>query len=301
MQPSVGLFNAIRPATLRAVCERADTHACNTRYHSVGSADLHLALDRGRGPVLADRLQRGQYAQPGRGDDRRVPLPYYGAAVTADTFTVAEPWRHRRVAGDFDPPHPVSRKRHRSIHLSECVLANGAQAVVAHGPRYFAHNPVDSKRRTRRYRRHRSASGRTSHPQASGSGGCKRRGSQLRPDPIDCNGNGRPTACGHSGGRPYGSRQAARDFGRWPNTDCGAGENHNAALRLVFRRPTNEPSKPLARVPLTARQLRPTCGAKPRTLFTVYAVIVASCQGSPLCSSGITRPVKFTYATNRRR
>src|SRR5215468_4623998 len=25
----------------------------------------------------------------------------------------------------------------------------------------------------------------------------------------------------------------ARDFGRWPNTDCGAGENHNAALRLV--------------------------------------------------------------------
>src|SRR6476660_6913386 len=61
--PVVGLFETIRPATFAPGLQRTDTHARDTRHHSAGSADLHLALDRSRGPVLADRLQCSEHAQ----------------------------------------------------------------------------------------------------------------------------------------------------------------------------------------------------------------------------------------------
>src|SRR5665647_3770209 len=52
-----GLFKAMRPASFRPPSEWANTHARSSRYRSADSADLYLAFDRVRGPVLAGRLQ----------------------------------------------------------------------------------------------------------------------------------------------------------------------------------------------------------------------------------------------------
>src|SRR5215469_10668235 len=50
-------------------------HACNPRHRPYRSRSLHLALDRRGDPVLADRLQRGEHAQPVRVGRVGIPLP----------------------------------------------------------------------------------------------------------------------------------------------------------------------------------------------------------------------------------
>src|SRR5262245_6556659 len=93
-RPAVVLFDANRTASLRAGCKRADSNAGDTRYYSVGLANLYLASDRGRSSVLVDCLQRGQHAQSGCGDHRRISLPHYRAVIAADPLGAAQPWRN---------------------------------------------------------------------------------------------------------------------------------------------------------------------------------------------------------------
>src|ERR1700740_3684105 len=57
--------------------EPGPAHACATRHRPHRSRPLHLAVDRIRHPVLADRLQCREHAQPIRLRSGRVPLPDY--------------------------------------------------------------------------------------------------------------------------------------------------------------------------------------------------------------------------------
>src|SRR5882757_6351839 len=97
-------------------------HARHSRHRSYRPRSLCLAADRRGNPVLADRLQCRQYAQPVRGVGCRIPLPDHRTGAGADPPHAAEPRRSRYLADHPDPDHHVHPAGHHLLHLSQRIL-----------------------------------------------------------------------------------------------------------------------------------------------------------------------------------
>src|SRR5262249_520866 len=64
---------------------------------------LYLGRDYRRDPELADRLQRGQYAEPVRLLRGGHAVPPNRACPSTNPARAPQSWRHRYLAGDPDP------------------------------------------------------------------------------------------------------------------------------------------------------------------------------------------------------
>src|SRR5258708_15657077 len=103
-------------------------HARYSRHRSHRPRSLCLAADRRGNPVLADRLQCRQYAQPVRGVGCGIPLPDHRTGTGADPPHAAELRRSRYLADHFDPDHHVHPAGHHLLHLSQRILIAGMDA-----------------------------------------------------------------------------------------------------------------------------------------------------------------------------
>src|SRR5262245_53657837 len=91
-----------------------------------GPVVLLLPGVRGRGHVLADRLQRGQHPQPVRGNGRRLPVSHQRAGPAANPSAHAQPRRYRHFPHHPVLYHPLSQLRDLALHHSERALSRMA-------------------------------------------------------------------------------------------------------------------------------------------------------------------------------
>src|SRR4029079_1825030 len=97
-------------------------HARPFSRHCSCPRTLHLDCDRGGDLLLAGGVPRGQYAQPGRGDDRRISLPDHRTGAASDPQRAAQSWRHRYFARRPVPDHHLPSLRDRALHPAERLL-----------------------------------------------------------------------------------------------------------------------------------------------------------------------------------
>jgi hypothetical protein len=129
-----GLFGCNQAATLRRACEQADGHALGSRYHSTGSANLHLAPDRsGRAVWLTPNVVNARNQVVSTINES---LSHYRAVLAADTRIAAQSWRHRHIAGD---PDPIISPRNIIIGTSVNVFDHGGPALVSRSQRCEPH------------------------------------------------------------------------------------------------------------------------------------------------------------------